>query len=76
VLAVGDGAQRYADLLGAVPGVTVVGPGLSWPPAVTLLDLAAAQISAGRAPAEAHTVVPLYMREADAISNFKQVTRA
>jgi tRNA threonylcarbamoyladenosine biosynthesis protein TsaB len=76
VLAVGDGAQRYAEVLGAVPGVTVVGPGLSWPPAATLLELAATQISAGRTPAEPHTVVPLYMREADATSNFTQVTRA
>ena len=32
VRAVGDGAQRYAEVLAAVPGVDVVAPALSFPP--------------------------------------------
>jgi tRNA threonylcarbamoyladenosine biosynthesis protein TsaB len=76
VTAVGDGAQRYAEVLSAVPGITVVHGALFWPPAPTLLALAAARLDAGVAPAEAASVVPLYMREADATSNFAQVSRA
>jgi tRNA threonylcarbamoyladenosine biosynthesis protein TsaB len=76
VRAVGDGAQRYADLLGSVPGVEVVTPALSYPPPSTLLRLAAARLAAGEAPVPAAGVVPLYMREADATSNFARAERA
>jgi tRNA threonylcarbamoyladenosine biosynthesis protein TsaB len=75
VLAIGDGAQRYADLLEVVTGVRSVRSALSWPPPSTLLDLAAARIRRGESPADPVSVVPLYMREADAKSNFTQVTR-
>jgi tRNA threonylcarbamoyladenosine biosynthesis protein TsaB len=76
VLAVGDGAQRYADVLGAVDGVTCVTGALSAPPASTLLGLALALIDRGDVPVPAQDVVPIYMREADARSNFAQVDRA
>jgi tRNA threonylcarbamoyladenosine biosynthesis protein TsaB len=76
VTAVGDGAQRYAEAITTVTGVTVVESALAWPPAPTLLALAAGLLEAGHAPAEPGSVVPLYMRDADAISNFVQVSRA
>lgn len=70
VSAVGDGAQRYREILGEVPGVHVVTPALSFPPPSTLLRLARARLERGEAPVDAASVVPLYMREADAKSNF------
>jgi tRNA threonylcarbamoyladenosine biosynthesis protein TsaB len=70
VVAVGDGAQRYADVLGAVPGVTCVMGGLRSPPADTLLTMALARLAEGVAPVPPEEIVPLYMREADARSNF------
>jgi tRNA threonylcarbamoyladenosine biosynthesis protein TsaB len=76
VLAVGDGAQRYADVLDAVPGVSCVMGALSAPPAPTLLIMALELLSAGLTPVPAQDVVPLYMREADARSNFAQVDRS
>ena len=76
VVAVGDGAQRYAHVIEAVPGVAVVAPTLSYPPPSTLLAMARARLDAGEAPVPAVGVVPLYMREADARSNFAQVERA
>jgi hypothetical protein len=76
VLAVGDGAIRYADTLAAVPGVEVVTSDLSFPPPRALLDLASARLAAGESPEEPASVVPLYMREADATSNFERATRS
>jgi tRNA threonylcarbamoyladenosine biosynthesis protein TsaB len=76
VLAVGDGAQRYSHVLEAVPGVAVLAPALSYPPPSTLLAMARARLDAGEAPVPAGAVVPLYMREADATSNFAQAERA
>ena len=76
VHAVGDGAQRYADALRAVPGVHPVAPGLAFPPPAALLDLARARLDAGEPPVEPAAVVPLYMREADATSNFARAVRA
>ena len=75
VCAVGDGARRYAEVLGAVPGVQIVSPGLTYPPPATLLRLALARLEAGGSPDEPGYVVPLYMREADAQSNFARVER-
>jgi tRNA threonylcarbamoyladenosine biosynthesis protein TsaB len=73
VVAVGDGAQRYADVLGAVTGVTCVTDALGAPPASTLLGLALELVARGTRPMPASEVVPIYLREADAISNFAQV---
>lgn len=76
VVAVGDGAQRYADVLGAVPGVTCVTGGLRSPPAGTLLTMALARLAQGVPPVPPQEIVPLYMREADARSNFARFDRA
>jgi tRNA threonylcarbamoyladenosine biosynthesis protein TsaB len=68
--AVGDGAQRYRAVLSGVPAVQIVSRALSFPPPSTLLRLALARLERGEAPVDASSVVPLYMREADAKSNF------
>jgi tRNA threonylcarbamoyladenosine biosynthesis protein TsaB len=73
--AVGDGAQRYRAVLEEVPGVEVVTPALAFPPPSVLLTMALARLAAGEAPVAAAAVVPLYMREADARSNFAQAER-
>ncbi len=73
--AVGDGALRYGGTLGAVPGVEPVAA-LSFPPPAVLLALALARHEAGQSPVEPCSVVPLYMREADARSNFARAERA
>jgi hypothetical protein len=72
VCAVGDGAQRYAEALGSVHGVEVVAPALGYPPPSSLLRVGLAQLERGVSPVDAASVVPLYMREADAKSNFAQ----
>jgi tRNA threonylcarbamoyladenosine biosynthesis protein TsaB len=76
VHAVGDGARRYAAALGAVPGVDPAAPGLAFPPPAALVELALARLDAGAPPVEPAAVVPLYMREADATSNFARAARA
>jgi tRNA threonylcarbamoyladenosine biosynthesis protein TsaB len=70
--AVGDGAQRYADSIGAVDGVSCVVPALAFPPPLTLLAMAVQLIEEGATPVLPGLVVPLYMRDADAKSNFAQ----
>jgi tRNA threonylcarbamoyladenosine biosynthesis protein TsaB len=75
VLAVGDGAARYAKVLGAVPGVEIRAPALSFPPPAALLHLALTRLDAGEPPADPGCIVPLYMREADAKSNFARAER-
>jgi tRNA threonylcarbamoyladenosine biosynthesis protein TsaB len=72
VHAVGDGALRYGDVLRAVPAA----PGLAFPPPAALLDLVRARLDAGEPPVGPAAVVPLYMREADATSNFARAVRA
>jgi tRNA threonylcarbamoyladenosine biosynthesis protein TsaB len=76
VLGVGDGATRYAKVLGAVPGVVIRSPALSFPPPAALLHVALSRLDAGEPPADAACIVPLYMREADAKSNFARAERA
>jgi tRNA threonylcarbamoyladenosine biosynthesis protein TsaB len=76
IVGVGDGAQRYAGVLGDVPGVSCLLDALDAPPPLTLLTMAAELVEAGTAPVAPHLVVPQYMREADATSNFAQVTPA
>ncbi len=72
---VGDGALRYRDVLGAVPGV-VVAAAPAFPPPAILLHLALCRLDAGEEPTEPGSVVPLYMREADARANFERAGRA
>jgi tRNA threonylcarbamoyladenosine biosynthesis protein TsaB len=74
IVGVGDGAQRYAGVLGDVPGVSCVMDALDAPPPLTLLAMAADLYDAGAPPVAPHLVVPRYMRAADATSNFAQVT--
>ena len=76
IVGVGDGAQRYAGVLGEVPGVSCVMDALDSPPPLTLLAMAAELYDAGGPPVAPHLVVPLYMRAADVTSNFAQVTSA
>jgi tRNA threonylcarbamoyladenosine biosynthesis protein TsaB len=74
IVGIGDGVQRYADVLGAVPGVDCVLGALGSPPPLTLLTMASELVAAGVPPVDPQLVVPVYMREADAKSNFAQVT--
>jgi tRNA threonylcarbamoyladenosine biosynthesis protein TsaB len=76
ILAVGDGARRYAEVLATFDGLEVVGPGLWFPPPACLLRLALARVGQGESPVAPTDVVPLYMREADARINFAKATRA
>ncbi len=76
VLAAGDGALRYRRVLEVVRGVGTVAPVLSFPPPAALLDLALVRLAAGESPVEPGSLVPLYMREADATSNFARAQRA
>jgi tRNA threonylcarbamoyladenosine biosynthesis protein TsaB len=74
IVGVGDGAQRYAGVLGDVPGVSCVMDALDSPPPLTLLAMAAELIDAGTPPVAPDALVPCYMRAADATSNFAQAT--
>jgi tRNA threonylcarbamoyladenosine biosynthesis protein TsaB len=74
IVGVGDGVQRYADILGSVPGVACLLDSLGFPPPLTLVDRAAELVEAGASPLDPQLVLPVYMREADAKSNFAQVT--
>lgn len=73
ITACGDGVQRYAAVLGAVDGVSCLLDALAFPPPLTLLTLAEELVRAGQEPLEPGLVVPLYLREADATSNFAQI---
>src|SRR5213079_3561121 len=69
VLAVGDGAVRYADVLHAVDHVEVGGRSEAHPRAETLVDLA--QPRALREEFVSPSAIePLYLRKADAEANF------
>jgi tRNA threonylcarbamoyladenosine biosynthesis protein TsaB len=76
ITAVGDGALRYATVIGAVSGVTVVTGDLTHPPPQTLLAMARRLLEEGAPPVDPGGVVPIYMRDADAKSNFAQIARA
>jgi tRNA threonylcarbamoyladenosine biosynthesis protein TsaB len=75
VHAVGDGALRYAEVLAEVDGVNVGAPALSFPPPAALLALALEQMDGERPPVDPGCIVPLYMREADAKSNYARADR-
>jgi tRNA threonylcarbamoyladenosine biosynthesis protein TsaB len=76
IVGVGDGAQRYAEVLAVVPGVSCVMDALSAPPPTTLLTLAVEHQRNGLPAVDPRHVEPIYLREADAISNFTQVSTA
>ncbi len=73
VVVAGNGARRYRDLLGAVPGVVVAGPSLDFPALDVLGALVAAAASAGRT-ADDGAVLPHYLRDAETRINWE--TRA
>jgi len=66
LLAVGDGARRYGELL----GVPVAGSSLAGPPPASLVALAALRLAGGEVPQSPAEVHPVYLREADATVNF------
>ena len=76
VLAVGDGAERYRTVLELVRGVGATAPAVAFPPPASLLGIALGRIEAGESPVAPGRVVPVYMREADATSNFARAGRA
>ena len=73
VLACGDGALRYLDLPDT--GRVLVAHAPAFPDPAALVSLALARLSAGATCSSATDVVPVYLREADARSNFAQITR-
>lgn len=72
VLAVGDGARRYAGELSGVAGLTIAGPSLAGPPPGVLVALAAERLAAGAVPETPATVRPTYLRDADVRINWVQ----
>jgi len=69
----GNGARRYRAILSAVPGAVFCGEALDFPPPGILATLALARAAAG-ATADARTVLPRYLRDAD--TRIKWETRA
>ncbi len=69
-LACGDGALRYRDLVTGTGGVVVAGSTLAAPTPGGLVALAAARLSAGAPTLAPGSVVPCYLREADARINW------
>lgn len=69
VVVVGDGARRYAAILGGVPGVRVAGPQWDAPPVSVLALLGVARLAAGAVVAPA-SLVPRYLRAADTRINW------
>jgi tRNA threonylcarbamoyladenosine biosynthesis protein TsaB len=72
VLAVGDGARRYAAHLRAVDGLVVAGPSLAGPPPGVLVTMAAERLASGAAPVPPAAVQPVYLRDADVRINWAQ----
>jgi len=64
IVAVGDGAIRYAPLLATIDGVELLGAGSAYPSAAVLVELAQPRAAGGDlvAPGE---LTPLYLRQAD-----------
>jgi hypothetical protein len=70
VLACGDGALRYRDLLVGPMPVSVAGQSLAWPDPSVLVSLAIARLSGGSEPTSATDLEPVYLREADVRINW------
>ena len=76
VVVVGDGADRYRDVLSAPgrPGridLDLAG-GLRAPPPEVLVELARLRMERGAVPVDPREIVPEYLREADAAINWEQ----
>jgi len=73
VLVVGDGAVRYLELLGPIPGVdTSLAGEMTAPSPAVLARLAARRLQAGAVPSTAVDLVPDYRRHADARINWEE----
>jgi len=73
VLVVGDGAVRYLDLLGPVPGSDLgLAADVSSPAPAVLARLAARRLAAGAVPLSPGAVAPEYRRHADARINWEE----
>jgi tRNA threonylcarbamoyladenosine biosynthesis protein TsaB len=68
---VGDGALRYVELFGAIPGVTLAGSAYAGPPVAVLAELSVARARAGLVE-DGAGVTPRYLRDADARINWEQ----
>jgi tRNA threonylcarbamoyladenosine biosynthesis protein TsaB len=64
VVVVGDGARRYGHLLSELTGVTVAGPWFDHPLVAVLATMGVARAGAGEV-ADATSVLPAYLRDAD-----------
>jgi tRNA threonylcarbamoyladenosine biosynthesis protein TsaB len=71
VLACGDGALRYRDLL-ETERVSVAGQALAALDPVALVSLSVARLDAGAALSDATDVLPVYLRDADVRINWVQ----
>ncbi len=65
VLAVGDGALRYAGELGDVPGVRLAGPSVAFPSPPVLASLASRRAAREGVPAPGVPAQPEYLRAPD-----------
>lgn len=72
VLALGDGARRYADLLAGVPGLRVAAPSVAGPDPAVVAAMAVEHLGAGGTAAVPGDVRPVYLREADARINWSR----
>ena len=71
VVCVGDGVDRYRRELGAAPGVECLPAQYSAPSPLALCELADVALTAGDGgPPE--DLVPVYLRESDAVINWEQ----
>jgi tRNA threonylcarbamoyladenosine biosynthesis protein TsaB len=70
VLACGDGALRYRDLLVGAKQVSVAGDSLASPHPGALVSLAVARLASGAQPVGGAEVEPLYLRDADVRINW------
>jgi tRNA threonylcarbamoyladenosine biosynthesis protein TsaB len=70
VLACGDGALRYRDLLVGTESLSVAGDSLASPDPRALVSLALARLASGAKPVTAAEVEPLYLRDADVRINW------
>jgi len=66
LLLVGDGVARYRDEFAVLERAEVAGPAFDAPSAVALLELAAARI-AREELVTPNDVLPMYLRESDAV---------
>ena len=74
VVVVGDGARRYAPVLGAVPGVTVAGSRFDHPDPCVLAAVGVGRAAAGGG-ADPAGVLPRYLRDADVRINWERRSR-